>query len=244
MIKARADRFALLWVLIAAAPAVLLIGASDAADAPERFFRNYAVRRAPHLSIGSAYGDITVTAWTRKEVSVRAAGPPSVLIHDSVIGNVITVFVMRAPRMGKVDFDVAVPPDTSLHLKNRKGNVNVSGVAGHIEVDSGDGEIRFSHAPSSSIEARVVSGDIFFDGDLTGDGPYTFQSVKGYVDITLPAWNSFRLSAQAMSGQINIGEFTLNSIKRNRRSISGVHVRGGPALNLVTYEGRILLHRR
>jgi len=97
---------------------------------------------------------------------------------------------------------------------------------------------------SPSIEAIVTSGDIFFDGELTGSGPYNLQSMRGDIDISLPARVPFDLQAKALTGKINLGGFLLSMITEQPKYIAGTHDRGGPRLNLTTYDGHIMLHKR
>ena len=100
------------------------------------------------------------------------------------------------------------------------------------------------HVPSAYV--NVTTGDIFFDGDLSGDGPFTLQTLKGDVDVSLPESTSFQLSTRALSENINLGSF-LNSLTGGTRApkgISGTHLKGGPRLELITFAGRILLHKK
>jgi hypothetical protein len=230
-------------VLSPSALAALLL-LSTAIGAPPRFVRSYMIRDPAHLSIFSINGNITVTAWNRRESSIRAFGPPDALIEDRVIGNTVAVSAGPSPRLPRVDFEASVPAGTSIFLKNKKGNIYVYGLTGHVDVDSGDGNIQLVNLRSSSIEAKLICGDVFFDGELAGDGPYSFQSIKGDIDVALPARSSFNLLARAMTENINVGGFLLNLSRRHPKLISGSHNNGGPVLDLMTYDGRIMLHKK
>lgn len=224
--------------------AALLVVNTVTGGAPARFARSYIIKDPPHLSIFTINGSITVTAWNRRELSVHAFGPPDAFVEDRVIGNTVAVSARPSPRLSRVDFEASVPAGTSIFLRNRKGDVYVYGLTGHVHVDSGDGNVQLMSMRSSSVEAKLTCGDIFFDGELTGDGPYSFQSIKGDIDVVLPGRASFNLWARAMTENINLGGFALNLSRRHPKLISGAHNNGGPVLDLVTYDGRIMFHKK
>jgi len=146
--------------------------------------------------------------------------------------------------MRRVDFDIYVPGDTSISVNSTMGRVAISGVNGHISIDTVNGDIHLMDVRSSCVEAKTLMGDIHFDGELAGDGPYTLQSMSGDIDVILPDSVSFDLVARSLASSINLGGFFLSQRSEQDRSISGKHERGGPRLNLTTFEGRILLHKK
>jgi hypothetical protein len=99
---------------------------------------------------------------------------------------------------------------------------------------------------SQSVDVKVTNGSIYFDGELSEAGTYTLQTIRGDVDVRLPASSAFQLNARAMSENINLGDFlsSLTGTTRGAKGISGTHLRGGPRLSLITYTGRILLHKK
>jgi hypothetical protein len=236
-------------VWIAGALAMCLIVAAVASEPFPRFARSYTVRGPAHLSVYNPNGDIFVNAWNRREITVRATPSPYSVITDRVIGSSISISVVRGPgygtRVGRVDFEISAPPETSVSLKNTmKGRIYVTGLTGHVNVRTVDGDIHLVGLRSPSIEANVISGDIFFDGELTGSGPYNLQSMRGDIDISLPGSVPFDLYAKALTGKINLGDFLLSMFTQQPRFIAGAHDRGGPRLNLTTYDGHIMLHKR
>jgi hypothetical protein len=97
---------------------------------------------------------------------------------------------------------------------------------------------------SASIEVKVIGGNIFFEGDFTGGGPYEFQSMRGNIDLTVPSTTSFHVAARALKDRINLGDFQLNQFIQQSRAVSGTHLRGGPKLAITAYDGHILLHKK
>lgn len=213
----------------------------------ERFERTYTPSGRAHLTISNINGEIRVTAWRRKSILVKAESRAAVSIIDDVAGDDITVTVRRGlSSLTKVDFDIYVPADSSLTLKNIMGDITARGVTGPIGVNSYDSNIRLIDVTSASVDVKVTSGNIVFDGDLPEGGIYSLQTIKGDIDVTLPVSTPFSLSAKALSENISLGEFlsSLTGSSRGPKGISGIHRRGDSRLNLTAFAGRILLHKK
>jgi hypothetical protein len=226
--------------------ACLLVGAPGFAGPSGKFERTYTPQGSAHLTLANVNGLIRVTAWEKKTVCVRADAAPSVSIEDRAVGDDITISVKRNFRLGRADFEVSLPAESSLSLRNVIGNIEVQGITGHISVNSIDSDIRLLRVNSSSIDVKVTSGDIYFDGELREGGSYSFQSMKGDLDVTLPGSTPFNLNARALSENINLGGFlsSLTGASRGTKGVSGNYLKGGSRLTLTTYDGRILLHKK
>jgi DUF4097 and DUF4098 domain-containing protein YvlB len=237
--------FSLRAVLVLSGCACLLIATCWGAPSAN-FERNYTPQGTAHLKLSNINGDVYVRTWNKKTLNVRASAASWVTIEDEVTGDEISVSVKRSLRLGRADFEVFVPAETSVSLKNMMGKIEVQGVSGHLSVDSFDSDVRLTAISSPSVDVRVTTGDVSFDGQLQADGSYTFQSVKGDIDVTVPGASSFTLNARALSENINLGDFlsNLSGLNRAAKGISGTYLRGGPRLNLTTYAGRILLHKK
>ncbi|HEX5732733.1 MAG TPA: DUF4097 family beta strand repeat-containing protein [Blastocatellia bacterium] len=225
---------------------VFLQTTAEASEPAAKFERTYTPQGPAHLKLSNTNGDVIVTTWGKKTVAVRANAAPSVSIQDQVLGDTIIITVKRDLRLGRADFEVFVPSDTSVSIKNVMGRIEVQGVTGHVTVDSIDSDVRLTGVRSPSVDVKVTSGDISFDGELEGAGPFSLQTLKGDLDVTLPANASFDLLARALSENINLGAFlgSLTGTSRGPKSISGTYQKGGARLSLTTYVGRILLHKK
>jgi hypothetical protein len=210
---------------------------------PLRFERTYYPQGLAHLTLSNLRGEITVTAWKKKEVWIRAT-PSHAPIEDRVDGHNIEVAVRTRRPVSVVNFEVRVPPQTSVTLNNKLGKIKIKGLTGHIDVDAFEGNIYMTDVQSPSIEVKVIGGDIFFDGDFTGSGPYAFQSMKGDIDLTLPSTTPFQFAARALKEKINVGDFQLNQFNQKPKAIDGNHLKGGPKLVITAYDGSIILHKR
>jgi DUF4097 and DUF4098 domain-containing protein YvlB len=215
-------------------------------DSALRFERTYAPQGPAHLTISNVNGSVRVVAWDKKTISARASCAPSVAIEDQVIGNDIEIATKRNLRLGHADFEISAPPDTSVTIKNYVGEIELRGINGHVSINSIDSNVHLNNIDSPAVDVRVTTGDIYFDGELHDGGAYSFQSMKGDLDITLPSGTPFNLNARALSENINLGSFvnSLTGSSRGPKGVAGTHLRGGARLTLTTYAGRILLHKK
>jgi hypothetical protein len=243
--RTRRTAFWASMTLALSACAALFLGESSA-ESLSRFERTYTPRGVARVTISNVNGNIHVSAWDRKTISVRANSAPSVTIEDQTAGDDITVTVKRDIRLGRSDFEVLVPPDTSLSLKSFMGDIEVRGVTGYVSVNSIDSNVRLVGLNSPTVDAKVTTGDIFFDGELHEGGSYSLQSMKGDIDVTVPASTPFNLNARALSENINLGSFlsSFSGATKGPKGVSGSHLNGGPWLRLTAYAGHILLHKK
>lgn len=230
-------------VLAGATASAALVVMAIAGPAPPRFERTYYPQGHTHLILSNFHGEITLTAWKKKEIWVRTSSS-QVPIEDRVTSHSIEVAVKSGLPVSVVDFEVRVPPETSVSLNNRLGKIKIKGLTSHIDVDAFEGNIYLTDVRSPSIQVRVISGDILFDGDFTGAGPYAFQSMKGDIDLTLPSTTPFQFAARALKEKINVDDFQLNQFNQQSKSIAGNHLKGGPKLVITAYDGSIILHKR
>jgi putative adhesin len=216
------------------------------ADSQQRFERSYAPQHPAHLTISNVNGSIHVVSWEKKTIHARANAAPYVSIEDRVIGEDISISTKPNLRLGRADFEVSVPPETSLTIKNIVGNVELRGITGHVSVRSIDSDVRLVKVNSPAVDVVVTSGDIFFDGELHEGGSYSLQSMKGDLDVTLPGATPFNLNARALSENINLGSFlsSLSGSSRGPKGVSGTYLKGGSRLTLTAFAGRILLHKK
>ena len=240
-----ANKSPMLARLTGAAFAISLLVATGAGP-PFDFERTYSTRGIPRLFISNVNGEIRVNSWEKSSITVRAITRNAGLIEDRVSGDEITVDVKKQFRPTRVDFEANVPPDTSLVLNNVIGGITVGGMKGHVSISSFQGDVRLNSVSSKSLDVRITTGNIYFDGELHEGGSYTLQTMKGDLDVTLPVSTPFNLNARSLSESINLGAFLsdLTSGNKGSKSVSGTYLRGGPRLNLTTYAGKILLHKK
>lgn len=86
-----------------------------------------------------------------------------------------------------VDYDVAVPVDAKLWMKNSFGNVEVQGVRGWADVENSHGQLKFRDGGSAkltdsfgAVEATGADGNMSITNN---NGAVTVSSVKGTLDV-------------------------------------------------------------
>ena len=151
--------------------------------------------------------------------------------------------------VGVVNFVVYVPYSSSVDIETRIGNLSVSNVQGglvraHI---SSEGDITLTNISASSVSAKNVIGDIFYDGLIRPTGTYNFYSMRGNINLRIPLKSSFRLVATAPSTRsISLGSFTNSSMRfvGTGRRVVGKVGRGEASVNVTNQRGSISLIRR
>ncbi len=223
-----------------------LLLAVATAEAFGRFERTYTPQGKAHLTISNTNGNVIVTAWQKKTISVRAVTAANTEVVDEKRGEDIQIATKKSVPLGRADFEVFLPADTSLSVNNVIGKIEVNGLSGHLSIKSFNSDVHIRQARCDAINVMVTSGNIVFDGILQTEGDYSFQSLKGDIDMSLPDSASFNLTARALHSQINLGEFinSFSNLNRGSKQISGTHKQGGAKLTLTTYAGRILLHKK
>jgi Putative adhesin len=232
--------------ILAMLSCLALFPLAAAAEPMARFERTYSPRGTAHLTISNVNGTIRISAWDKRTILVRANLAPAVDMDEREAGDNILIAVKRSFRVGRADFEINVPADTSLTLKNLMGDIDVQNVNGPISINSIDSNVRLIGLNSPSVDVKVTSGDILFDGDLHDSGSYSMMAVKGDLDVTVPESTPFNLNARTLSGTINLGSFIANLVSsaREPKNVSGSYLKGGPQLSLTAYAGRILLHKK
>ena len=245
-------RAALKLSVAPALASMLFIGSSTARPvealdpAPPKVTRSYPAPGPTHITLVCGKGPVDITAWDKREVSLRADSIRPVMLEDRLSGSDLDIRIERnhLERTGRVGIGINAPRDTSVSIRNAMGEVYITGLTGHLKVDSLDGDIHLVGIKSPSVEVKVIRGDIYFDGELNGGGPFSLQSMIGDIDVTLPEGSAFDLHARALTENINVGGFFLSQEDQGPKSVTGKHEGGGARLSLTTFDGRIFMHKK
>ena len=187
-------------------------GASPAQDSATREFRKTLPLSAGQtLSIESKFGEIRIHGENSHEAAISAtirsqAGSQSqaekfaesvqiAVTQDAHGITVRTVAPSDNPlvfRVGhknsySVDYDIAVPSEAKLWVKNAFGNVEIRGVRAWNDVESSHGQLTVRDVGASkltnafgAVEAEGVAGDLTV---VNSNGAVTVSAVKGILDI-------------------------------------------------------------
>ena len=237
--------------------AALLVGVSfgvQEANAQKRFSKTYPAGKTVKLQLLNRTGTVTVEGWDREQVQISAyLEAPAAVVEPQVSGSTIVINVVRDNQgkvgVGSVNFNVRVPYSSSVDIETVMGNLNVSNVRGslvraHI---SSEGDITLQNITAPNVSAENVIGDIFYDGEIQGNGNYRFTSMRGNINLRIPFTSSFRLVATAPSTRnIALGSFISNSINfvADGRRVFGNVGNGGAMLTVTNQRGSISFIRR
>jgi DUF4097 and DUF4098 domain-containing protein YvlB len=185
------------------ATAAAAAGGSDAAQAgTHRMDKRFTVDGRAMVTLSNAQGTIVVKSWQRMEVEILAEHSSDGVEVDAVQhGNRIELLthVLRddiAPGELQANYEIFVPEETELEIKNDSGTVSVRQVYADISVDT----------VLSKVELTDVSGNLTVhtvDGSFTCTrcvGRIEFASTSGGARFVQATTRSLR--AQTFSGEL------------------------------------------
>ncbi len=198
------------------------------------------------LEIKAKMGSVTVVPAEGRTIQIlaRRAGNNITATQPSSQGMVHVEVTSDTP----VDLVVNVPASTSLDVFCVKcsGGVIVRGLRGAIKINNTGGDIQLTGIHSSQVEARSVSGNVSYSGDVMSSGSYYLKSFSGRVDAALPAGAKFRLDATSGRGGIELepGDFQLTMQKQTPQFAQGLVGSATATVTLWTQEGSIRVRKK
>jgi DUF4097 and DUF4098 domain-containing protein YvlB len=163
---------------------------------------------------------------------------------DSVSGDAKVSDVGGRASVRSVSGDVDVSNvSNDLEAKSVSGDVVVRQIRGYVSAESVSGDIAISDSDPTNLKASTTSGDIQFSGSLSANGRYELKSHSGTVNVALPSGSGFALQASTFSGQIDTSFEVRVQGPQEKRSLAGVVGQGGPALELRSFSGNILIRK-
>lgn len=177
-------------------------------------------------------------------VSVENIGGP--LEGDITSGNLVVV------KAGKgVDFKT-ISGTSELHdivgdvnLKVVSGNLTVEKITGSFEAESTSGNIKVRDiSGTKSFRAKVLSGNITYEGQIIKDGKYDMEAMSGGIELRIPADSAFDLEAEAFSGHIESDFAVTMSGRISKTDLRGVVNGGGASVHLKTFSGSVRIFKR
>ncbi|HSL54563.1 MAG TPA: DUF4097 family beta strand repeat-containing protein [Pyrinomonadaceae bacterium] len=228
--------------------------------------RTFNVGSAPRITLSTFDGQVTVRGWDKNEVTYNATKGAAdeetlkqISVQSQQQGDAISISTLNTEDVsGRVNFELYVPRQSTLHVSSGDGPLSLDGVSGQITLRSGDGPIEVAN---SGGQLQVNTGDglirvIKFDGQVdarTGDGPIaldgTFNGVTartgdGTISLTVPAGSSFTIETNSMEELGNEGFVVNEDITPSPRMKRWRIGNGGKVFILRTGDGKILLRPR
>jgi hypothetical protein len=227
--------------------AVCLLSTGVETFAQRRFSQRYPARQNVRLKLSNLFGAVTVEAWNRDEIKVSAnMDSPAARFTprpNDPEGFVIDVVGDNRGRsdVGEVNFTINVPPNSTVDIETKRGNITINGVEGAMvraRVSLG-GDINLTAIRATEVFAQNNMGDILFDGELRSGGTYVFKTTAGNINLNIPADSQFRLEATApLTRYIDLGAFSgrgVNSVSDGRKCVGNV---GDPRASLTIWNQR------
>jgi DUF4097 and DUF4098 domain-containing protein YvlB len=182
------------WMLTAllAACSWALAAAPAAAQSPDSLTRPVAPGGV--VSISAREADLTVVGIDGQLVIVRAR--PETLREVRLEGSGERVLV--SARSADDNLEVRVPRGVDVEIRTRHGDIEVRGLAGGVQIESGGGDIRVGGDPSR-LRIEGVSSDVWVDGSPRS---LSVNTVSG--DIEAPAVTGV-VKLSTASGDLEVG---------------------------------------
>lgn len=177
-----------------------------------------------NVSVDTQYGAISVKPGAANQVVITAtAKSERAEVYTGQNGNRVEVGSRLRPgadaQSGRVDFEISVPPDATVHLRSASGPITADGLQGEVTLEGA----------AAQVEARNLSrGHLVVQ---TMNGPITLNNVHaGHVEIT------------SISGDIHLNGVTGQVVKIDTTSgkiaYSGDFGSGGD-YSFITHTGDI-----
>lgn len=178
--------------------------------------------------------------------SVTVTGATSDVNADSTNGSV-TVENARGRVVAVTQHGVLIVRKAAQGVSARSmaGSIEVTGAQGRVTATSVNGGIALSGIDSTDVQAKTTNGSVTFDGRVSREGRYSFESFAGEIVVAVPGDSQFLLVARTYNGSINT-EFPLTIDPGNvtaDRQIRGVAGKGGAEIIAVGFNGRIQIKK-
>jgi len=227
----------------ALASAVLILGVSPASA--HHIEKHFKVGPQPVVTINNPDGKITVRAWTKSEVMVIADhASDKAEVDAEQTGNRIDLMTHQlsdsaAPEDLKADFEISVPEDAELQIRNDAGEVNVLNVLGDMTVETVAAGIDLEDA-AGYLTVKTVGGSFQC---VRCAGRVEASSITGsfrFLDL-----RSYHVRAQTSKGNIFFtGEFLPNGDYKLKNYSGTIEVRFKPGdsfdLSATSLKGKVI----
>jgi hypothetical protein len=255
LLTTRLTSFRALWVLILLLTTTLVIS-PGLASAQQQLSKRFPAANNVRLVIKNISGKVTVESWNRSEIKVTATiESPGANVLPKQLRDGVLVDVMGDNRgrgdIGNVNFKIQVPANFIVDIETRIGDITIANirsdmVRAHV---SSEGDIELIGIVATRVWAQNLTGNIFFDGELSRGGSYQFQSSRGDISIRIPANSSFDLSASAPDKKLALGQFwnsgfiTVGEGRKFSKTVVDVND-GRARLTIRNFDGGITFVRR
>ena len=202
-------------------------------------------------------GGIEVNGWDRNEIRLRvmvvATGESDAeaqALAERVQVETSGTVHATGPRGGGrsgwwASFRLDVPREQALRLQADNGGLNLSHLAGDVELNTVNGGLHLDEV-GGRIHGRTLNGGIHLElggSEWNGDG-VDLATTNGGVHLELPADYNARLEASTVNGGVSSDVPLESRSRRNGGKVALELGRGGALLHLETTNGGLRIARR
>ena len=201
----------LVFLIIVALLALLLMGWAPAPDSQEEFQKTLPLSPQGTFSLKNVNGEVRISTWKEGQVEIKALKKTNkgaenlqkVKIEvtasaDSV--SVDTVYPKHENTGVKVDYDVRVPEGVNLGgVESVNGGVVITGPFGRVSASTTNGSVRAENA-SGSLKLETTNGDV---EALRVSSPISAHSTNGEITLELVKLEA-EVRAETTNGRITL----------------------------------------
>lgn len=228
------------------------LSAGIAVHAQQQFSKRYPGGKDVRVELRNISGTIVVESWNKNEIRLSATiESKNAHVVPKQVNDCLMVDVMGDNRgrgdIGDINFKLQVPPNSSVDVETRRGNISVADIRSGLvrAYVSSEGDITLTNISATHVVAQNVIGDIFFDGEFSSGGTYEFKSTKGNITLRIPGDSKFRLVAASPTRQIKLNDFWNNGFKtQDGRKYVGDVGDGRSSVSVTNFSGSITFLRR
>src|ERR1043165_2761391 len=228
------------------------LSAGLAVNAQQQMSKRYPGGKNLRVELRNISGTIVVESWNKNEIRLSATiESKNAHVEPRQVNDCLMVDVMGDNRgrgdIGDINFKVQVPPNSSVDVETRRGNISVSNVRSGLvrAYVSSEGDITLTNISATHVVAQNVIAAIFFDGGFSSGGTYEFKSTKGNITLRIPGDSKFRLVAASPTKQIKLNDFWNNGFKtQDGRKYVGDVGDGRSSVSVTNFSGSITFLRK
>ena len=203
----RAVKLAVIGVMAATMAATALALDANGSDSHKEFRFNVGPRAG--VSVYNPYGSISVKPSTGNVVIIDATlASDKVEVDNNQMGNRVEIESHLLPgadsQSGRVDYEIFVPPDTSLTLHSATGSLHAEKLHGDVSLEGAGASVDVRDISNAHVHVRTLNGPVTLTN--VQDGHVEVDSLSGTV--TLTSVTGPLVQVISTSGGINyIGDF-------------------------------------